>query len=157
MTPASPLIFFLNGPNANLYGLDTSGIYGGDSFETLRARCLAAAGEAGVALDFRQSNSEGALIDWVQEARIAASGLIVNGAGLTYTSIALLDALLAFEGPIIEVHMSNIWRREPFRHHSYISRAATGVIAGLGADGYELAVRAMAKRVRPKESGVASI
>jgi 3-dehydroquinate dehydratase II len=148
---AMPLIFFLNGPNANLYGLDASGVYGADSFETLRTRCLAAAGAAGVELDFRQSNYEGELIDWIQEARKVAAGLIINGAGLTYTSIAILDALLAFPGPIIEVHMSNIWRREPFRHHSYISRAATGVIAGLGGDGYELAVRAMASRVLPKE------
>ncbi len=147
-----PRILFLNGPNANLYGLDPSGIYGGDSFETLRASCLSVAAELGVDLDFRQSNAEGELIGWVQEARLTAGGLIINGAGLTYTSIALLDALLAFEKPIIEVHMSNIWKREAFRHHSYISRAATGVIAGLGGEGYALAIRAMARLVPPKES-----
>jgi 3-dehydroquinate dehydratase II len=152
MENALPLIFFLNGPNANLYGLDKSGIYGADSFETLRARCLTAASGAGVSLDFRQTNYEGELIDWIQEARTKAAGLIINGAGLTYTSIAVLDALLAYDGPIIEVHMSNIWKREPFRHHSYISRAATAVIAGLGGDGYELAVQAMARRVRPAEA-----
>jgi 3-dehydroquinate dehydratase-2 len=155
MTTRRPSIIFLNGPNANLYGLDKTGLYGADSFEALRQRCLAAATQAGVELDFRQSNSQGELIDWIQEARLKAAGLIINGAGLTYTSVAILDALIAFDGPIIEVHMSNIWKREPFRHHSYISRAATGVIAGLGAEGYELAVRAMARRVLPKgETGV---
>jgi 3-dehydroquinate dehydratase II len=146
-----PLIFFLNGPNANLYGLDPSGVYGADSFETLRSRCHAAAKAAGLAVEFRQSNHEGVLVDWIQEARKVAAGLIINAAGLTYSSIPILDALLAFPGPIIEVHMSNIWKREPFRHHSYVSRAATGVIAGLGGDGYELAIEAMARRVRPKE------
>lgn len=155
MTTPKPCIYFLNGPNANLYGLDNTGVYGADSFATLRRRCLAVAKEARVDLDFRQSNSEGELIDWIQEARLAAAGLIINGAALTYTSIAILDALLAFDGPIIEVHMSNIWKREPFRHHSYISRAATGIIAGLGGEGYELAVQAMARHVLPRgEIGV---
>ena len=99
----------------------------------------------GVALDFRQSNHEGVLIDWIQEARQKADGLIINGAGLTYTSVAILDALMALEKPIIEVHMSNIYKREPFRHFSYISRAATGIVAGLGPLGYELAITAMAR------------
>ena len=96
-----------------------------------------------IALTFRQSNSEGQLVDWIQEAIAKADGVIINAAGLTYTSIALLDALLAVPGPVVEVHMSNIYRREPFRHHSYISKAATGIVAGLGADGYELAIAAM--------------
>ena len=136
-------VFFLNGPNANLYGLTDQGTYGSDTFETLRSRCAAEADRLSIALTFRQSNSEGQLIDWVQEGISKADGLIVNGASLTYTSIALLDALLAFPGPVVEVHMSNIYRREPFRHHSYISKAATGIVAGLGADGYELAIVAM--------------
>ena len=141
--PAAKAVCFLNGPNANLYGLSDKGTYGSDTFETLRARCMAEAKRLSIALSFRQSNSEGQLVDWVQEAIGQSDGLIVNGAGLTYTSIALLDALLAFPGPVVEVHMSNIYRREPFRHHSYISKAATGIVAGLGADGYELAIAAM--------------
>ncbi len=141
--PARRAVYFLNGPNANLYGLTDTGTYGADTFETLESRCAIEAKRLSLTLDFRQSNSEGALIDWVQEAIRKADGLIVNGAGLTYTSIALLDALLAFPGPIVEVHMSNIYRREPFRHHSYISKAATGIVAGLGADGYEIAIAAM--------------
>jgi 3-dehydroquinate dehydratase-2 len=146
-------VFFLNGPNANLYGLDAKGAYGTESFPQIEARCRKHAESLGVALDFRQSNHEGELIDWIQEARRDAQGLIINGAGLTYTSIAILDALLAFEKPIIEVHMSNIYKREPFRHHSYISKAATGIVAGLGPLGYELAITAM-KQVLDKAKGV---
>jgi 3-dehydroquinate dehydratase-2 len=138
-------VFFLNGPNANLYGLDPSGAYGRHSFVELRERCQTRAATLSLNLEFRQSNHEGQLIDWIQEACGSAQGIIVNAAGLTYTSIAILDALLAFPGPIIEAHMSNIWKREPFRHHSYISKAATGVIAGLGAIGYELALDAVAE------------
>jgi 3-dehydroquinate dehydratase II len=140
-------VFFLNGPNANLYGLDAKGTYGTESFPAIEARCRKHADAIGLDLDFRQSNHEGVLIDWIQEARQKADGLIVNGAGLTYTSIAILDALLAFEKPIVEVHMSNIYRREPFRHHSYLSKAATGIVAGLGAMGYELAITAMSRLI----------
>lgn len=138
-------IFFLNGPNANLYGLDPSGTYGKDSFTTLHQRCSGKAAMMGVELAFLQSNHEGQLVDWIQEARGSAQGIIINAAGLTYSSIPILDALLAYPGPIIEVHMSNIWKREPFRHHSYVSKAATGVIAGLGGLGYEMAIAAMAQ------------
>ena len=99
----------------------------------------------GLALDFRQSNHEGVLVDWIQEARQKADGLIINGAGLTYTSIAILDALSALGKPILEVHMSNIYKREPFRHRSYISKVATGIVAGLGPLGYELAITAMSR------------
>lgn len=141
--PARRVVYFLNGPNANLYGLTDKGSYGSDTFETLQARCEAEAKRLSISLVFRQSNSEGRLVDWIQEAIAKADGVIINGAGLTYTSIALLDALMAFKGPIVEVHMSNIYRREAFRHHSYLSKAATGIVAGLGADGYELAVAAM--------------
>jgi 3-dehydroquinate dehydratase-2 len=140
---AATKVFLLNGPNANLYGLDSKGTYGSESIPQIEARCRKHAEGLGVALDFRQSNHEGELIDWIQEARRDAQGLIINGAGLTYTSIAILDALLAFEKPIIEVHMSNIYKREPFRHHSYISKAATGIVAGLGPLGYKLAITAM--------------
>jgi 3-dehydroquinate dehydratase-2 len=141
--PVRRAVYFLNGPNANLYGLTDKGTYGSDTFDTLRSRCAAEAKRLSIALEFRQSNSEGQLVDWIQEGIAKADGVIINGAGLTYTSVALLDALLAFPGPIVEVHMSNIYRREAFRHHSYISRAATGIVAGLGADGYELSIGAM--------------
>jgi len=138
-------IYFLNGPGTNLYGLDPSGVYGTERFPQIEARCRRHGQDVGVDLDFRQSNHEGILIDWIQEARQKADGLIINGAGFTYTSIAILDALLALGKPIIEVHMSNIYKREPFRHHSFISKAATGIIAGLGPLGYELAITAMVR------------
>jgi 3-dehydroquinate dehydratase II len=147
-----PRILFLNGPNANLYGLDTMGTYGKESYPQIEARCRDHAQSLGAALDFRQSNHEGELIDWIQAARLDTDGLIINGAGLTYTSIAILDALLAYEKPIIEVHMSNIYRREPFRHHSYISKAATGIVAGLGPLGYELAITAVLAQIEKARS-----
>jgi 3-dehydroquinate dehydratase-2 len=141
-------VWFLNGPNANLYGLDSAKNYGTDSFPVLQSRCEQKAASLEVRLRFLQSNHEGQLIDWIQEARGVADGIVINAAGLTYTSISILDALLSFPGKIIEAHMSNIWKREPFRHHSYISKAADGVIAGLGGDGYELAIEAVARLVR---------
>jgi len=138
-------VFFLNGPNANLYGLDENGTYGSESFASIDARCQRHAAALGLTLDFRQSNHEGVLVDWIQEARLHADALVINAGGLSYSSVPILDALLAFDGPIIEAHMSNIWQRESFRHHSYVSRAATGVIAGLGALGYQLAITAVAE------------
>lgn len=138
-------IWFLNGPNANLYGLDANKTYGSDSFPVLQSRCEQKAASLNADLRFLQSNYEGQLVDWIQEARGVADGIIINAAGLTYSSIPILDALLAFPGKIIETHMSNIWKREPFRHHSYISKAADGVIAGLGGDGYELAIEAVTR------------
>lgn len=134
---------FLNGPNANLYGLDPSGTYGTDSFASIEAACMKQAEALGFTLEFRQTNHEGVMVDWIQDARQNCSGLLINAAGLTYTSVSILDALLAFDGPIIECHMSNIWKREPFRHHSFVSKAATGVVAGLGLTGYLLALGAM--------------
>jgi len=152
-SPATDTLFFLNGPNANLYGLDAKQVYGTDSFPTLKARCETKAAALGMTLHFMQSNWEGQLVDWIQEARGSASGIIINAAGLTYSSIPILDALLSFPGKIIEVHKSNIWRRESFRHHSYISKAADGVIAGLGGDGYELAIEAITRLIRaPRET-----
>jgi 3-dehydroquinate dehydratase II len=138
-------IFLLNGPTTNSYGMDPSGVYGAERFPEIEARCHRHAETCGISLDFRQSNHEGELIDWIQAAREAADGLIINGAGLTYTSVAVLDALLAFGKPVIEVHMSNIYKREPFRHHSFISKAASGIISGLGPMGYELAISALAR------------
>jgi 3-dehydroquinate dehydratase II len=151
MKKTKKAVYFLNGPNANLYGLSDQGTYGSDTFEMLQSRCEAEAKRLDIALAFRQSNSEGQIIDWIQEAIRKADGVIINGAGLTYTSVAVLDALNAFPGPIVEVHMSNIYRREPFRHHSFISKAATGIVAGLGADGYELAVAAMRRLLDRKK------
>jgi len=136
-------VIFLNGPNANLYGLNQTGTYGSDSFPQIEAACMARAEELGLRLDFRQSNHEGLLIDWIQEAQLGCDGILINAAGLTYTSIAILDALLAFDGPVIECHMSNIWKREAFRSHSYISKASTGIIAGLGVQGYLLGLNVM--------------
>ena len=154
VTPAAApdQVLFINGPNANLYGHTDQDIYGAETFTELGLRCQRAAAGIGIALDFRQSNSEGGVIDAIQQAIGTARGVIINGAGLTYTSIAVLDALQAFPGPIVEVHMSNIYRREPFRHFSFVSRAATGIVAGLGADGYELAVHAM-RRLLDRSAG----
>lgn len=139
-----PLIAVLNGPNLNMLGLREPEKYGSATLDDVEALCAEAAEELGLAIDFRQTNGEGELVTWVQECRDRAAGIIINPAGYTTTSIALLDALLAVELPVIEVHITNIHRREEFRHHSYVSKAATGVIAGLGIEGYALALRAMA-------------
>jgi 3-dehydroquinate dehydratase II len=147
-----PNVMFIIGPNANLYGLDATGTYVQQSFPQIEAACRAKAQELGMALEFRQPNHEGVIVDWIQEARQSCDGLLINAAGLTYRSVAILDALLAFPGPIRECHMSNIWKREPFRHHSFVSKAATGVIAGLGADGYLLALTAMKQLVEKQRA-----
>jgi 3-dehydroquinate dehydratase II len=140
----SQRIDILNGPNLNLLGVREPEIYGHQTLADIETECRRCAGEQGLEITFRQSNHEGQIIDWIQEARSAAAGLIINPAGFTSTSIAILDALKMFEGPIIEVHLSNIHRREAYRHHSYVSLAATGVICGLGAQGYVLALEAIA-------------
>lgn len=145
------LIYVLNGPNLNLLGLRQPEIYGRDTLDDIRARAEARAKPLGLAVDFRQSNVEGELVNWVQEARSKASGIILNAGGYTHTSVALLDALQAAEKPVIEVHLSNIFRRDQFRQHSYISLAATGVICGLGATGYELALEAMAGLLKTRD------
>jgi 3-dehydroquinate dehydratase II len=136
-------ILILNGPNLNLLGTREPHIYGSTSLAEVQAMCEARCKELGIALTFRQSNHEGQLIDWVQEAIKTTAGLIINPAGFTTTSIALLDALKMFNGPIIELHITNIHRREAFRHNSYISLAATGVMCGLGVKGYVLAIDAV--------------
>jgi 3-dehydroquinate dehydratase-2 len=137
-------IFVLNGANLNLVGVREPAIYGAESLDGIRRRTEARAGSLGLAVDFRQSNSEGQLVDWIQEAREAAGGIILNAGAYTHTSIAILDALNAAERPVIELHLSNVFRREPFRHTSYVSPAAHGLICGFGAKGYELAIEAMA-------------
>lgn len=136
-------VFILNGPNLNLLGAREPAIYGRDTLADVEARAKSRAANLKLTISFRQSNSEAELIGWVQEARTSASAIIINAAGLTHTSVALLDALQASELPIVEVHLSNIFRRDSFRQHSYVSLAATGVICGLGAAGYELALEAV--------------
>ncbi len=146
-------IYVLNGPNLNLLGSREPEVYGNETLEDLRARCERKAAALGFPLDFRQSNHEGELVAWIQEARMTASGLIINAGAFTHTSIAMLDALLACKIPSVEVHLSNIFTREPFRHHSYISRAVKGVICGLGPLGYELALEALAAAVDADKTG----
>jgi 3-dehydroquinate dehydratase-2 len=142
---ADRTILVLNGPNLNLLGVREPGLYGRQTLAEIEAACLKRAASLGLAVEFRQSNHEGQLVDWVQGARGTVAGIIINAAAYSHTSIALLDALSVTELPIIEVHLSNIHRREPFRHHSYVSRIARGVIVGLGGHGYELALDAMAR------------
>jgi len=127
-----------------MLGLRQPDIYGRATLDDVEALCAEVAEVAGLAIDFRQTNGEGELVTWVQECRGRAAGIVINPAGFTTTSVALLDALLATELPVIEVHVSNIHRREPFRRNSYVSLAATGVICGLGVRGYAMALQAMA-------------
>ena len=144
-------VFVLNGANLNLLGRREPHIYGSTTLAGIEAMCRERAGQLGLALEFRQSNSEGVLIDWIHEAIDAASGIVINPAGHSFTSIPILDALKVFRWPIVEVHISNIHRREPHYHRSYVSYAATGVIAGLGARGYILALEALSEMLREGE------
>ena len=140
-------VFILNGPNLNLLGVRDPSIYGHDTLGDIEERCTARAASLGLEIDFRQTNHEGQIVDWIQEARESADGIILNAGALTHTSVSVLDALAAAELPVVEVHLSNIFRRESFRHHSFVSLAANGVICGLGAQGYELALDAMARLI----------
>jgi 3-dehydroquinate dehydratase II len=142
-----PTILILNGPNLNLLGVREPSTYGRETLADIEEACLERAAGLGLAVEFRQSNHEGQLVDWIQEARETADGIILNAGAYTHTSVAILDALTASELPVIEVHLSNVYRREAFRHHSYVSQVARGVIAGLGAHGYELALEAIARLV----------
>ncbi len=135
-------IYILNGPNLNLLGSREPEIYGKQTLKDIAALCAERAREGKATIDFRQSNHEGMLVDWIHEARTKASAIIINAGAYSHTSIALHDALKTVDLPVIEVHLSNVHRREAFRHHSYISAAADGVIVGLGAQGYVLAVEA---------------
>ena len=144
-----PKILVLNGPNLNLLGQRQPEIYGRETLADIEAKCRALAIELGLDIEFKQSNAEHQLIDWIHDARTSASGLIINPGAYSHTSIAIHDALKACDFPIVEVHISNIHRREDFRHHSYVSLAATGVIAGLGVEGYALALRGLASLITP--------
>jgi 3-dehydroquinate dehydratase-2 len=138
------IIYILNGPNLNLLGKREPEIYGRETLDDLKHRCERKAAGLGLSVDFRQTSSEGQFVDWIHEAREKAGGLIVNAAALTHTSVAILDALLSCPIPCVEVHLSNIYKREEFRHHSYVSKAAAGVLCGFGPMGYELALMALA-------------
>lgn len=148
MTQNPKPVYVLNGPNLNLLGQREPERYGSASLEDVRTLCEETAEGLGLTVDFRQSNHEGTLVDWIQEARGAASGIILNPAGYTTTSIAIMDALLAAELPVVEVHITNIHRREEFRHHSYVSKVAEAVIAGAGVHGYQLALQHVDRLVR---------
>ncbi|SIQ32685.1 3-dehydroquinate dehydratase [Rhizobium sp. RU35A] len=140
------LVYILNGPNLNLLGQRQPEIYGRDTLADIEARCRTLAEAAGHILFFAQSNREYELIDWIHAARTEAAGIIINPGAFTHTSVAILDALNTFEGPVFEVHISNIHKREVFRHHSYVSTRADGVLAGFGTEGYELALRHLINR-----------
>jgi 3-dehydroquinate dehydratase-2 len=140
----SRLVYVLNGPNLNLLGKRQPEIYGFETLADIEKECRALAKELKLEIKFAQSNREYEIIDWIHEARETAAGIAINPAAFTHTSVAILDALNAFEGPVIEIHISNVHKREAFRHHSYVSGRADGVIAGFGTQGYPLALRRLA-------------
>ena len=140
-------ILILNGPNLNLLGTREPEVYGAETLADIEAACIRRAESLNLQVDFRQSNAEGQLVDWIQQARGQYAALIINAGAYTHTSVAILDALLAVDMPVYEVHLSNIFKREPFRHTSYISRAAAGVICGYGGFGYEMAIEAAGRRL----------
>ena len=144
-------ILVLNGPNLNMLGTREPDIYGHETLADIEATSVKRGEALGLAVEFRQSNTEGELVDWVQQAKKDADLLIVNAGAYTHTSVALLDALKACDVPVIEVHLSNIHQREEFRHHSYVSKAAVGMICGFGSYGYEMALEAAA-RILNKQS-----
>ena len=146
----SRIVAILNGPNLNLLGEREPAIYGRETLADVGALCRRVGAELGLAIEFRQSNREYELIDWIHEARGRAAAIVINPAAFTHTSVAILDALSAFEGPIVEVHLSNIHKREPFRHHSYVSGVAAAVIAGCGVQGYDFALRRAARLIDAK-------
>ena len=141
----SRLVCVLNGPNLNLLGKRQPHIYGHETLADVEAACRALAADLHLDLRFAQSNREYEIIDWIHEARDIAGGIVINPAAFTHTSVAILDALNTFDGPVLEVHISNVHKREAFRHHSFVSTRADGVIAGFGTQGYELALRRVAK------------
>ena len=148
-----PLVMVLNGPNLNLLGSREPHIYGHDTLDDIAERLEAQAAALGLALDVRQSNHEGHIVDWLHEAGArGALAVLLNAGALTHTSVAIHDAIKGIAVPVIEVHLSNIHRREPFRHQTYVSQAATGVICGLGSQGYSLALEAMANLITPKKA-----
>jgi 3-dehydroquinate dehydratase-2 len=140
----SRLVYVLNGPNLNLLGKRQPHIYGSETLADVERDCRGLAADLRLELRFHQSNREYEIIDWIHEARETACGIVINPAAFTHTSVAILDALNAFDHPVIEVHISNVHKREEFRHHSFVSARADGVIAGFGTQGYQLALRRIA-------------
>ena len=138
-------VLILNGPNLNLLGTREKSIYGSETLADIEALCREACEKLGLSCDFRQSNHEGELVDWIQSARKTSDAIVINPAAYSHTSVAIHDALRTVDKPILEVHLSNIHQREPFRHHSYVSAVAQGVICGLGPRGYTLALEAVAE------------
>lgn len=143
--------FVLNGPNLNLLGLREPEIYGSETLQDVEQACHNLGTSLGLQVEFRQTNAEHMMIDWIHEARTKAAGLLINPAAFTHTSIAILDALKACDCPVFEVHISNVHRREAFRHHSYVSLRADGVIAGFGTEGYLLALQRLASVLGSKQ------
>ena len=147
----SRLVYILNGPNLNLLGKRQPEIYGSETLADVEADCRRVADAHGLEIRFQQSNREYEIIDWIHEARENAGGLIINPGAFTHTSVAILDALNTFEPPVFEVHISNVHKRESFRHHSYVSLRADGVIAGFGTQGYSLALQRVARLIDSKK------
>ena len=147
----APRVLILNGPNLNMLGTREPDIYGSTTLADIEEACRARGGALGLEVACRQSNSEGELVEWIQGARTDARGIIINPGAYTHTSVAILDAILAIGLPVIEVHLSNIHKREDFRHHSYVSRAAQGVICGFGARGYVMALEALAEMLNSQQ------
>lgn len=142
------LVYVLNGPNLNLLGTREPEVYGSDTLSDIEKLCRAAAAKHGLEVVFRQTNVEGELVNWLQEARTKAAGVLLNAGAYTHTSVAILDAIRATTMPVIEVHLSNPFAREQFRHHSFVSPAAKGLICGFGAHSYVLAIDALARVLR---------
>ena len=147
----APKVLILNGPNLNMLGKRQPDVYGRETLSDVEDSCRRHGKGLGLEIDFRQSNSEGELIGWIQEARESHDAVIINPAAYTHTSVAIMDALLAAELPVIEVHLSNIHRREAFRHQSYVSKVADAVLCGLGSQGYLLALDALARRLNTQQ------
>ena len=152
----SRLVYILNGPNLNLLGRRQPHIYGHETLVDVERDCRALAAELRLEIRFHQSNREYEIIDWIHEARETAGGIVINPAAFTHTSVAILDALNTFDHPVIEVHISNVHKREAFRHHSYVSLRADGVIAGLGTQGYQLGLRRVAQLIDDKAKAAQS-
>ncbi len=146
-------IYVLNGPNLNMLGLREPAVYGADTLKDVEQRCQAQARTLDLAIDFRQTNSEGELVSWIHEARDKACGIVLNAGAYTHTSVALHDALKAADIPAVEVHLSNVHKREAFRQHSFIAPAVNGVISGFGINSYELAISALAAIISANKKG----
>jgi 3-dehydroquinate dehydratase-2 len=148
----SQIILVLNGPNLNMLGLREPAVYGHETLADVEAMAMQSGQELGFAVEYKQTNHEGQMIDWIHQARQRVAGIVINPGAWTHTSIAIHDALIACEVPVLEVHISNVHRREEFRHHSFVSKVAVGVIAGFGTHGYKLAIAHFAKLLKGKSA-----